>query len=196
MTKRKFEIMMIVTLIICILFNFMMNNVSSLVRNIINLGLIDFLLLLIYQNAELVTGLDSDNGKVKFLKRFILITIALMIIIIIVVNMEFFTSMSAKDQDIIAAVLVSLFIMIFGNYAPKLPRTRYVGYRLPWTIRDEDTWRFCHRLLGYLAFPTGIINLLLIFTTKNTAFLPYSVIAFALIPGVASLIYYLKKTGV
>lgn len=36
---------------------------------------------------------------------------------------------------------------VAGNIAPKLPFNRYVGFRLPWTVTDEDTWIFTHRLV-------------------------------------------------
>lgn len=52
------------------------------------------------------------------------------------------------------AFIVTLALMgIIGNTAPKLPFNRYMGLRLPWTIRDEETWNATHKVLGYVTFP-------------------------------------------
>ena len=51
--------------------------------------------------------------------------------------------------------VIALFVILFGNIAPKIPFNRYMGLRLPWTVTDELTWRVAHRLVGALAWPCG-----------------------------------------
>ena len=55
--------------------------------------------------------------------------------------------------------VTALFVILFGNIAPKIPFNRYMGLRLPWTVTDEPTWRAAHRLLGALAWPCGLAQL-------------------------------------
>ena len=55
--------------------------------------------------------------------------------------------------------VIALFVILFGNIAPKIPFNRYMGLRLPWTVTDEPTWRVAHRLVGALAWPCGLAQL-------------------------------------
>ena len=55
--------------------------------------------------------------------------------------------------------VIALFVILFGNIAPKIPFNRYMGLRLPWTVTDEPTWRVAHRLAGALAWPCGLAQL-------------------------------------
>src|SRR5699024_4541134 len=57
------------------------------------------------------------------------------------------------SEEWLAVALVSVVMVVLGNLAPKIPFNRYTGLRLPWTVRDEDTWRLAHRILGYISFP-------------------------------------------
>ncbi len=48
--------------------------------------------------------------------------------------------------------------MVFiGIVSPKLPYNRHTGLRLPWTVRDEDTWKNAHRILGFISFPMVLL---------------------------------------
>ena len=60
---------------------------------------------------------------------------------------------SENDEKYLAAAVVSAVILFLGNLAPKLPRTRHTGLRLPWTVADEDAWICAHRAVGYISFP-------------------------------------------
>lgn len=68
-----------------------------------------------------------------------------------------------KRMDEIVKVFVfgvtGVFVLLFGNEAPKVPFNRYMGLRLPWTVTDEAAWRAAHRLLGALAWPCGLAQL-------------------------------------
>ena len=61
--------------------------------------------------------------------------------------------LSERDEQYLAAAVVSILILFLGNLAPKLPRTWHTGLRLPWTVADEDAWICAHRVLGYISFP-------------------------------------------
>ena len=84
--------------------------------------------------------------------------------------------------------------MIFsGNIAPKLPFNKYMGLRLPWTTRDENTWKIANRLLGYLTFPLVLIMAILYFCfNKSDIILLIGIIFWIGIPAIYSLIKYNK----
>nr|WP_279285788.1 SdpI family protein [Clostridium perfringens] len=83
--------------------------------------------------------------------------------------------------------------MFFGNLAPKIPFNRYMGLRLPWTVRDEDTWRVAHRILGYVSFPIGIVMFVLSFFFKVETIVVTGVLTWIIIPSIYSLVFYYKK---
>lgn len=64
-----------------------------------------------------------------------------------------------RGSELLCAGLICLFMLFAGNIAPKLPFNRYVGFRLPWTVTDEDTWILSHRLVGYAALPLAVLYL-------------------------------------
>lgn len=86
-------------------------------------------------------------------------------------------------------------VMIFGGIvSPKLPFTRHTGLRLPWTVRDEDTWNVAHKILGYISLPLVLLYIAGTWTIDNFEFVSGTVIlAWVGIPGVLSYLYYLKK---
>ncbi len=64
-------------------------------------------------------------------------------------------------------VLMGVFLIVFGNYMPTIPRNGFIGIRTPWTLSSEEVWNKTHRISGYWAIITGIICAI-------SVFLPYS----------------------
>jgi uncharacterized membrane protein len=86
--------------------------------------------------------------------------------------------------------------LVFGNVSPKIPFNRYLGLRLPWTIRDEETWKIAHKILGYSAFPVAIIQFILIFFLDIELVITTCIISWIIIPSIYSLYFYTKKLRV
>lgn len=53
-----------------------------------------------------------------------------------------------------------VFVATFGNLAPRIPWNTTLGLRLPWTVADEQNWRYAHRIVGYCTIPCVFIMLL------------------------------------
>ena len=64
-----------------------------------------------------------------------------------------------KMAAVLALGMIGIFVLVFGNLSPRIPFNRYMGLRLPWTVTDEPTWRVAHRMLGWLAWPCGLLQL-------------------------------------
>lgn len=96
------------------------------------------------------------------------------------------------------AILLAVPMTVLGNVAPKLPFNRYTGLRLPWTVRDEETWLIAHRVLGYVSFPLALLLFAQVPTDMSVDryaerwFLGV-VVAWIGIPGLISGWYYWKK---
>ncbi len=54
---------------------------------------------------------------------------------------------------------VAVLVIIIGNFMGKIRHNYFVGFRLPWTLADEDVWNKTHRLGGRLMVAVGILSL-------------------------------------
>jgi uncharacterized membrane protein len=52
---------------------------------------------------------------------------------------------------------VGLLIAIIGNYMGKVPRNRYVGIRLPWTLESDEVWERTHRFAAPILVAGGLV---------------------------------------
>lgn len=144
--------------------------------------------------AAQITKLSDNNPKVKTIKKLNRLTI---FIVIIAYGSTLLSplknSLDTKTTEILLIGLCSLFIMYFGNLSPKIPFNRYLGLRLPWTIRDEDTWKLAHKILGYISFPIAILMLISAFYFKVETVATVAILTWIMIPGLYSLSFYKKK---
>lgn len=66
------------------------------------------------------------------------------------------------DIDIMkyVSMLMSLLIIIVGNYMPKTRKNSSVGFRLPWTRYNDVTWSKSNRFAAYVMMIAGGISLI------------------------------------
>ena len=103
--------------------------------------------------------------------------------------------MIGETSEFYFAVGIVIVVMLFlGHISPKLPYTRFVGLRLPWTVCDEETWYFAHRIIALITVPSIMLMIvgLLMFADKEKVLL-ISMFSWIIIPSVVSLIFYLRK---
>ncbi len=156
--------------------------------------LIIFAAIILDVNIPKITKLSEDNPKVKtarLLSRLSIFTLIIFSLFEILSSVD--GLIAPRTKDLLTVGLLSGFLMIYGNLSPKIPFNRYIGLRLPWTIRDEDTWKVGNKLVGYLAVPISIIMFVLsfFFNTDKVVFISISVIV--AIPSLYSLLFYYKK---
>lgn len=66
-------------------------------------------------------------------------------------------------------LLVSIIIIIIGNYLPKCKQNYVVGIKLPWTLDDEENWYKTHRFAGKIYVFIGVVSLLANLFFKNNS---------------------------
>ena len=137
-------------------------------------------------------NLSVENPKIKSIRRINIMSMILIIIFAHIHNIE-----SVKFSSVSIKFWLVIFIMIaVGNMAPKLPMNRYFGFRLPWTIRDDMTWRFAHKVLGYLAFLVAFLMIVSVYygiSEEKIINIGFGV--WIIIPTVCSFVFYKKKDG-
>lgn len=144
--------------------------------------------------APKIAKLSENNPKIKtmrFLNRLTIFIVTAFSIFALLSPIE--SLITSKNNEILLVGLVSIFIMIFGNLSPKIPFNRYLGLRLPWTIRDEDTWKVAHKIVGYLSFPIAIVMFVSSFFFNIETVIGSCILTWIIIPGIYSLLFYYKK---
>lgn len=60
-------------------------------------------------------------------------------------------------------ILIAVFLLfaVIGNYMPNMKPNYVAGFRLPWTLKNEDNWRRTHHIAGRLWFGGGLLGALL-----------------------------------
>lgn len=98
------------------------------------------------------------------------------------------------DINLIVKFIVSLLILIFGNYMGKLKHNYFVGIKTPWTLANEEVWNRTHRFAAPLWVAAGALGMVLSFFHQSwTAYLMFGgIIAAAFIPCVYSYLLFRK----
>lgn len=144
-----------------------------------------------------IAGLSKDNPKLKTMRRLNHLTMALIVVSFAVIQwIPAVKTLFLENETMFSTTIAAVIMILIGNTAPKLPFNRYMGLRLPWTVRDEMTWRIAHKLLGYITFPIVIIMVIGGILGDAEDFIKYSILAWAGIPGLYSAwYYYLRVSG-
>lgn len=52
---------------------------------------------------------------------------------------------------------MGIFFILLGNYMGKIRQNYFIGFKLPWTLADEDNWNRTHRLAGKTMVIAGMV---------------------------------------
>ena len=152
--------------------------------------------IVLYRNLALFTSLTTDDLRIGIFRVTTLCNIRILIIGIV------FAFLSAVDvinfsengEKLFAMVLLSCIMVFIGIVSPKLPYNRHTGLRLPWTVRDEDTWKIAHRILGFISFPMVLLYIACALTISDFEIVSVvTMLIWISIPGGISYIYFYKK---
>ena len=151
--------------------------------------------IVLYRNLALFTSLTTDDLRIGIFRVTTLCNISILIIGIV------FAFLSAVDvitfsengEKLFAMVLLSCIMVFIGIVSPKLPYNRHTGLRLPWTVRDEDTWKIAHRILGFISFPMVLLYIACALTISDFEIVSVvTMLIWISIPGGISYIYFYK----
>ena len=153
-----------------------------------------------YRNLALLTGPAATHTQLRAVRAVTVFDIVLVAVLFAAIALQQ-SGLVTLPEDTVQALLTAVVIVIllfFGFLSPKLPFNRYTGFRLPWTIRDEDTWNVAHKILGYLALPLALLYPAACWIVGGSiqhwaAVTGTVLLLWVGIPGVLSLIFFWKK---
>ena len=152
--------------------------------------------IVLYRNLALLTSVSTDDLRLGVLRLTTLVNIGIILVamIIALLSATGVLVFSERSERLTAMCFITVLMIFFGLVSPRLPFQRHTGLRLPWTVRDEDTWNVAHRILGIISLPLALLYVAASLTLDD--FETVSIAAMALwvgLPGVLSYIYYWKK---
>jgi immunity protein, SdpI family len=99
-------------------------------------------------------------------------------------------------QPLIAALIISLGMIVIGNYMPRVTRRNaFVGYRLPWAYASEEVWRRTQRAGGYGMVTAGVLGIIgaVVFPRSPVKLLFAALLAQLIVVAIYS--YYLARSA-
>lgn len=151
-------------------------------------------LVILYRNMEALTGSPEGSPKNRTMKWITIFNLLLLALCVGAVWLQENGHLGEIEESWLAMGLVMAILLVLGNLAPKIPFNRYTGLRLPWTIRDEDTWRLAHRVLGYISFPLAFLySALLLCGVGIETSTGIVILSWIAVPGGISYIFYRRK---
>lgn len=156
-------------------------------------------LLILYRNLSLLSETTVSAMQMKALKIATGFSALLLVGAVVVCGLleaKVITLTEQQEEWLVMGVFSCVFLF-FGALAPRLPYQRHTGLRLPWTVRDEDTWNLAHKIIGFISLPVTLLYLGVALSFSNIESIGrISVVAIVLyigIPGIISLIFFWKK---
>ena len=154
-------------------------------------GIFVFILLLNIKSFDPKRYKADDDGLYK---KFALFTVAFLSMI------SFIIVFSASNHSITIGKLLLPALGIafagFGWYMPKIHQNYFAGFKLPWTLENEDNWNETHKLAGKIWIYGGAAQAIAAILLPNVAgFITFFGITFimVIIPTVFS--YRMFKRG-
>ena len=194
MTEKRARILFVSLAMVSLLSAWMIPN--RLVGAAVTGGCVLIALAILYKNLAMLTHVEEDSPKLRTVRH---ITIMNVLIISMCVGFSILleskmVKVSAEIEGYVAAFVVMVIMVVFGNLAPQVPNNRHTGLRLPWTVADEETWIIAHRILGYISMPLALFFLAgLVITGNVEAMVVLVVFLWIGIPGGISGVYFYKK---
>lgn len=183
-TKYILMILCLVSMVVCLFIpNFVSNElIVSSVIGIILIVVLGYFTSNIYK----LTNISKDNKKLKTI-----IVGNYLLIVLIPILLVVFSLFKLPSIEIISLVVIFI-IISSGVFFYNFPYNRYIGLRLPWTVRNESTWNVAHKVLGVISLPIGSLTFICALCFDTELFLTIGLLLWLLIPSVISGIHFYK----
>lgn len=156
-------------------------------------------LLILFRNLSLLSEKTPSAAQLNALKAVTVFNAVLLALLFVLCGLlqAGAVALTERQESYLLMGICACVLLFFGALCPRLPFQRHTGLRLPWTVRDEETWTLAHKIIGVISLPVTLVYLAaaLIWSEPEKVGV-VSVIAIGVyigIPAVASLIFFWKK---
>lgn len=102
----------------------------------------------------------------------------------------------SMDIPKIMLLFLPLMFIFIGNYMPKCKQNYTIGFRITWTLRNEENWNKTHRFAGRVWVYGGILMLILflLIPTEQTVYVMIpAIFLMVFVPTIYSYLFYKKQ---
>lgn len=143
----------------------------------------------LYYHAKEFTNLSGESRKVDTYRALILLSaFVAAVFFLLMIAQAVLPNQSHVFEDMRYMLLV-FFLLVFSNQAPKIPYNRTLGLRISWTLDDEATWKYAHRMVGYCGIPSALAMVVCYVSGYQQIGFLFLLLTI-LIPAVLSFFYY------
>ena len=135
--------------------------------------------------------LDKMGAKFQNLKSSCTIISSSLAIFII-----YSTKNGTSVNNNIVFLIVSVLVLVLGNYLKTLKPNYFIGIRTPWTLESEIVWKETHRLASKLWFYGGLVMIcssLILSKEPAYYFFISTILSITVIPAIYSYFRYRKS---
>lgn len=142
--------------------------------------------------ALIINVHKPDKKKFKDGKPPVFDTIALgTVIFLSVLNLAIIVNSMNPEMVLLDKVVmpaIGLFFVFIGNIMYNIKPNRFVGVRIPWTLKDDDNWKKTHRVSAKLFFVGGVL-ITIVALVLNTAVAAMFMTGISLLIAIVSICY-------
>lgn len=141
-----------------------------------------------------VLGTSLDPKKQNINDKMVTLVLWIIPIISLLCNsMVYATALGHKvSVEIMMPLFMGALFVVIGNYMPKCKQSYTVGFKIPWTLNDEENWNKTHRMAGFLWVIGGIVIMATAFLGAFWLFFVV-LIPMVIVPFVYSYLLYKKN---
>ena len=105
------------------------------------------------------------------------------------------TDLPQFDTMRAVGAVMGIVIVVLGNYMPKTRLNSNIGFRLPWTMYNDNTWNKSNRFASYIFIVVGVIMTVssLLFESGAIVGMVAFLIAMAIVMLYAYLVYFRER---
>lgn len=146
----------------------------------------------LWLHASRFTNLHQGSRKLDTYRALLILSIFLVTMFLVLSLLQVvLPEQKAVFQDM-RYLLIVFFLLLFSNQAPRIPYNRTLGLRISWTLDDEATWVYAHRMMGYCGIPCALGMLVMYMAGYQQAGFIFFLI-FLLVPSLLSYRFYRKQ---
>lgn len=132
------------------------------------LGLVSLLLYVLFSNLHRLSKKAPAENRIRMQNMGLAVMSFFSLMQCWVLYITLTGALSQSIKVILAAVF--LLFAVIGNYMPNLKPNYFAGFRLPWTLNNEDNWRRTHSIAGRTWVAGGFLCMLVcLFLPLKTA---------------------------
>ena len=167
----------------------------------IGIGIITVMAILIYLFLPFIYKIDPKKTAVENKSRLQKISVAIALFLTFISCIIINSANRGNGMHLTIKVIfgsIGLLWCILGNYMYNIRPNYFAGFRIPWTLNNEDNWKYTHRLAGKLWFAGGlIIAITALLASQTIIIIVFTIIVLVLIitPVIYSYRLYRKAKG-